>query len=211
MPDKITNILVIDDLEDVESIFEVLKDELGYAGYLVNFEFLHQAPDEKFNITKPYDILLFDCYFPGSNLIKFNDDKAKKAGLSLIEKFRGKNFRTKVIFYSSTFDIENGKTPFDAKDFLSIINELNVFRMVDKKPEKIEEAIKDAINELDVIMTCMEDIYREYIDDDVTYELNGKEITIKDLLDQLKIGGPESEKFRKNVIESTLLYLMKFK
>lgn len=203
-------ILVIDDLEDSEFIFDTLKEELEVTGYNINFTYIHHVEADSFIINKPYDILMFDCFFPASNIQKFGQGTSK-VGYTLIKKFRESNFRTKIIFYSSNFDIEAGRAPFDTKEFLTIINELNVFRMVERNPYSLETAIKDAIKELDMIMVCLEDIYWDFSDEEITYQVDGREVNIKELLRQLKVGGEDAEEFRKVVTESIIKFLLKFK
>ncbi|MBW9150991.1 response regulator [Clostridium estertheticum] len=204
-------VLVVDDEQDVVEIFSVLKKELGYDGFNVSFDFLNSLDSESFEVSKPYDVVMFDCNFPASNLVKFGEKK-DKMGFSLIKKFREKNYRTKVIFYSSSFNIEQGESPFNTKEFFTIINELNVFRMVERNNTKVlMDSIVQAINDLDMVMISMEDIYREYIDDKVTFNTGKKEITLKELIDQLKTGGNDAEEFRQETIKNILYFMLNFK
>lgn len=204
-------VLVIDDEQDVVEIFLVLKKELDYEGYKVEFDFLNSLDADSFEIREPYDVIMFDCYFPASNLVKFGEKK-DKMGFNLIKKFREKNYRTKVIFYSSSFNIDQGESPFTTKEFYTIINELNVFRMVERNNTKVlMESIMQAIDDLDMVMISMEDIYREYINDEVTFNTGDKDISLKELINQLKTGGNDAEKFRKETIKNILYFMLNFK
>ena len=204
-------VLVIDDEQDVVEIFSVLKKELEYDAYYVEFDFLHSLDTENFDVSKPYDVIMFDCYFPASNIVQFGEKK-DKMGFNLIKKFREKNYRTKVIFYSSSFNIEQGESPFNTKEFFTIINELNVFRMVERNNTgALMDSIMQAIDDLDMVMISMEDIYREYIDDEVTFNTGEKEVTLKELIDQLKTGGNDADVFRRETIKNILHFMLKFK
>ncbi len=207
------NILVIDDEEDVKGIFEVLKNEIEIDGYDVTFDFIHDLKEEDFNINKPYDVLMFDCYAPASNLMKLRDkEKGEKIGFSLIKKFREKNRRTKIIFYSSSFNIDTGEVPFTSKEFVHIINELNIFKIIERNNiQMMFSTIKGAIEELDAILISMEDIQREYITEEIYYETGEKNISLNELIEQFKLGGADAERFRRSVIEQILHYILKFK
>jgi len=204
-------VLVIDDEQDVTEIFSVLKKELEYEGYFVKFDFLKSLDTDSFEINEPYDVLMFDCYLPASNLIKFGENK-DKMGFNLIKEFREKNYRTKVIFYSSSFNIEQGESPFTIKEFFTIINELNVFRMIERNNTKaFMESIMQAIDDLDMVMISMEDIYRQYSGDEVTFDTGQGEISLKELIDQFKTGGRDAEKFRQETIKNILHFMLNFK
>lgn len=204
-------ILVIDDEQDVVEIFKVLKSELKYEGIDVNFEFIRSMDSETFEINDPYDIIMFDCYLPASNMVKY-EEKKDKIGFQLIKKFRKKNYSTKVIFYSSSFNIDDGEAPFTVKEFLTIINDLNVFKMVERNnTEMMMKAIISAIEELDMILISMEDIYNEYGNSNLTYNVGEKQLTLNELINQFKIGGEDAKKFSQQVTTMILHFLCNYK
>lgn len=210
---KSYDILVVDDEKDINHIFEVFVAEFKEKKIEVNFEYLHEL--EKFDdVGKPYDVILFDSEFRTSKQGKPTEMKSE--GFELIRRYRKKNKRTKVIFYSSTFDLKNqDQIPLAHKDYFEIINELNVFRMVYKNKAEsiyiaIKEAIEAALDDLDVIMTSLEKMYFEYDGIDIDYEIEGDNIPLKQLMHEFKMGGEHAEKFREDIISMMLKYMSKF-
>ncbi|WP_156182370.1 hypothetical protein [Paenibacillus algorifonticola] len=198
---------MIDDESQIKGYFEAIQSELDAEGIIVNIEYMNNV--ENFKVEKPYDIVLFDCNFNGSRNEQLD---LKKEGFELIKKYRKFNKRTKIIFYSANFDLEEpDKIPFSKYDFFQIINELNIFRVVFKNDSnKVYDYIKEAIQELDVIMVSLEKMVRDYEGMDIKYNLKDGDIALEDLLYEFKMGGQVAEKFRKQLFEIILTSLSKF-
>lgn len=214
MFNKVFEILVIDDDSDISTMFDVIKTELSYEGYMVNLTYMHNydftnSDGDSFLVEEPYDIVVFDCSLNASNLMKFKIDNEPE-GLSLIKEFRRVNKRTKVILYSGTFDLAKGDLPFNVKQLVSIINEVNIYKIVEKDVKKLMNAIKDSICDIDMILISMEDIYREYKDNNVIYKMVDKDITLSELINQFKTGGKDAEIFREQIIKNILHFMLDF-
>jgi CheY-like chemotaxis protein len=156
-------ILVVDDEKNVQDLFEPFKDILLDDDELsVHFEYMDNITN--FKINEPYDIVVFDSKFLNTKHDFSHTQKQKTIGFNLIKNFRQNNRRTKIIFCSSHFDLsEPDQIPYGPKDFFTIINELNIFRIVNKnRTIDIYNAIKDAIEDLDIIMVMLEKMSRDY-------------------------------------------------
>lgn len=204
-------ILVVDDEKDIQDLFDPLKDIfIDDDDLSVCFEYMNDISN--FEITEPYDIIMFDSKFLNTKHSFEYSQEQKIIGFNLIKNFRKINKRTKIIFYSSHFDIsEPDQIPYGPKDFFKIINELNIFRIVNKNSSlEVYNAIKDAIEDLDIIMIMLEKMAREYEGLDIQYEINGENISMRKLIYDFKMGGIISERFRKEVMDIVLSYMSKF-
>ncbi|EOP30584.1 hypothetical protein IG5_00203 [Bacillus toyonensis] len=211
--EKYYEILVVDDEKNVRDIFDVFIDEFKAEDINVKFEYIHDL--EKFDeVSQPFDIIVFDSEFRTSNLSTPIEKRSQ--GFELIRKYRKINKRTKVIFYSSAFDLKNeDQIPLSHKDYFEIINELNIFRLVyknkaDQVYDAVGEAIKAALDDLDVVMTSLEKMYYEYKGIDIDYEIEGENIPLEQLMYEFKMGGEHAEKFRKDIVEMMLSYMSNF-
>ncbi|NOL31116.1 hypothetical protein [Bacillus altitudinis] len=205
------NILVVDDEKNINDLFDPLKDILYEEDeLLVRFEYMNDISN--FKIKKPFDVVMFDSKFLNTKHDYEYNQEHKTIGFNLIESFRKSNKKTKIIFYSSHFDIsEPDQIPYGAKDFFRIINDLNIYKMVNKnKTKEIYNAIKDAIDDLDIIMIMLEKMSKDYEGLDIEYEINEENIPMQKLINDFKMGGKISEKFRKEVMDIVLSYMSKF-
>ncbi|MCS7460835.1 hypothetical protein N0M98_11840 [Paenibacillus doosanensis] len=200
-------ILVIDDMTEIVEYFEDIKEILAYENIKVEFEYMHNVND--FSVEKPYDILMFDCNF---NAARYDADIRNKVGFNLIKQYRQNNTRTKIIFYSSSFNIdEPHQIPFNHKHYFEIINELNVYRLVYKNDSRATvKAIKEAINDLDIIMISLEKMASDYDELNMKFELNDGDITLNDLIYEMRMDGENAEKFRRDVVDLITNYMSKF-
>jgi hypothetical protein len=205
------SILVIDDEKDINDLFDPLKELLKEEDK-INVEFTYQDNITNFNIDQPFDIVLFDSKFLNTKHDFGLNQEQNTIGFNLIKQFREKNKRTKIIFCSSHFDLsEPDQIPYGPKDFFKIINELNIFRMVNKNSAvEVYTSIKEAIENLDIIMITLEKMLNEYQGIDINYEVEGESIPVQRLLHDFKVGGEASEKFRKEVMDIVLSYMSKF-
>ena len=127
-----------------------------------------------------------------------------------MRRFRKNNERTKIIFYSGSFLLKGSQCyEFTNEEMLSIINELHVFKMIPKDVEYIENAIVEAINELDTIIMSLEDLKEEY-NSEGDFLVDNRLYSIDDLIAELKKGSKLGEEFRKSVLKMVLTYMMKF-
>ncbi|MED3910570.1 hypothetical protein P4597_15440 [Peribacillus simplex] len=211
--EKHYDVLVVDDEKNIKDIFDVFIDEFKEENININFEYIHDL--DKFDeVKRPFDVIVFDSEFKTSKV--GNPIEKKSQGFELIRKYRKRNKRTKVIFYSSTFDLKNeDQIPLSHKDYFEIINELNIYRLVYKNNaehiyDAVQKAIRAALDDLDVIMTSLEKMYYEYQGIDIDYEIEGENIPLKELMYEFKIGGEHAEKFRKDVVEMMLSYMSNF-
>ena len=155
------------------------------------------------------DIVLFDCAMGGTNLY-FEDKDESTFGIELMKKFREKNKRTKIIFYSGGFQLEGSQCyEFTNSEMLKLINDLHIFKMIPKNLEEISKAIIEALEELDAIIIGLEDLKYEY-DNMGLFHVNNKDYSIAQLIEELKNGTEVGECFKNNVYKLTLTYLMKF-
>lgn len=211
--EKCYDILVVDDEKNIKDIFETFIMEFKEEGIDVKFDYIHEL-DKFHEVKKPFDVILFDSEFRTSSLSTIKEKKSQ--GFELIRQYRTTNKRTKVIFYSSTFDLKNeDQIPLSHKEYFEIINELNIFRLVYKNKAEhiygaIIDAIKAALDDLDVIMTSLEKMYYDYNGIDLGYQIEGKDITLHQLMYEFKMGGENAEKFRKDITEMMLSYMSNF-
>ncbi len=155
------------------------------------------------------DIVLFDCALYATDL-DYGNSHESSFGLELMRKFREKNRRTRIIFYSSGFSLSGSRCyDFVHEEMLQLINDIHIYKMVPKAAEYIASAIVDAIEELDAIIISMEDLKEEY-DSTGDFLVDGKEYPIKVMIEELKKGTEVGNKFRNSVLKMVLTYMMKF-
>lgn len=156
------------------------------------------------------DIILFDCAMGGTDLY-FENREDENYGVELIKKFRDKNKRTKIIFYSGGFKLAGSQCyEFTNEEMLELINDLHIYKMIPKDVRAISNAIIEAIEELDAVVIGLEDLKYEY-DNHGMFHVGDKNYSIEQMIYELKNGTDIGEKFKNNVYKLTLTYLMKFK
>lgn len=204
-------IFIDDEKAIIEKIMEAVK---GLVTKTHGIELDYSVFSERNEIEKlnnvAADIVLFDCAMGAANLYFENKDEAT-FGVELMKKFREKNKRTKVIFYSGGFQLKGSQCyEFTHVEILQLINDLHIFKMIPKDLKEISKAIIEALEELDAVVTGLEDLKYEY-DNQGLFHVGGNDYSIEEMLDELKNGTDIGEKFKNNVYKLTLTYLMKFK
>ena len=201
-------------VDDEEKIINGIMKAVGNLmslkqGYEITYSIL-KTEEQIGNINNlAADIVLFDCALGGAPL-NFGDSDETTFGIELMRRFRKNNERTKIIFYSGSFLLKGSQCyEFTNEEMLSIINELHVFKMIPKDVEYIENAIVEAINELDTIIMSLEDLKEEY-NSEGDFLVDNRLYSIDDLIAELKKGSKLGEEFRKSVLKMVLTYMMKF-
>ena len=126
--DKIFNLIAVDDQpESLEPILAAVKELLSLEGLNLVYRILSKKNEVDKLKDFPCDIVMFDCALSGENFDFLHYEEAR-FGIKLLQDYRKQNRRTKIIFYSGSFDFE-GEGNFDLTclDFVQMINELNVF------------------------------------------------------------------------------------
>ncbi len=156
------------------------------------------------------DILLFDCQFSGSNIIDESETDFSQFGIKLIKRFREKNKRTKIIFYSGGFKLE-GCECYDLtnEEILQLINDLHIFKMIPSEEDAISNAIIEAIDDLDSVIMSLEDMKRDFGEKGY-FVVDNERYSLNELLIEMKNGTDIGEKFKADVDKMILAYLMKF-
>ncbi len=203
-------VAIIDDDPDVNSFFDVVKDELLRNEINIEYEIIGEAKESKFELSKPFDVVIFDCKLNGSNFVSYERD-GERAGYSLIKEFRKNNKRTNIIFYSSTFDIENSDLPFTQKELIHIINNLKIFQIIERDIKQVINTVSKAVREIDPVLSIFDEIFDKYGEEDIQYKFKDSNISAVDLLHQLKMGGEAADDFRSNIIQATMTNMLKFK
>lgn len=208
---KIFNIIVVDDKpETIEVVLQAVKLSLKIDyNYEINYKLLSKRTEVDQLNNYVCDIVMFDCALSGEDYNFQNMDESRY-GFELIKKYREKNKRTKIIFYSGSFDFEDeGTFDLSVLDFIHIINELNVFAITNREVSRLVDTIKRAIDELDTILISLEDLICHYGEDGYFY-VGDKKLSSDELLKELKLGTKLGEKFREEVYSTIISYFMKF-
>ncbi len=208
---KIFNIIIVDDKpETIEVVLQAVKSSLKIDyNYEINYKLLSKRTEVDQLNNYVCDIVMFDCALSGEDYNFQNMDESRY-GFELIKKYREKNKRTKIIFYSGSFDFEDeGTFDLSVLDFIHIINELNVFAITNREVSRLVDTIKRAIDELDTILISLEDLICHYGEDGYFY-VGDKKLSSDELLKELKLGTKLGEKFREEVYSTIISYFMKF-
>lgn len=119
-------IVVVDDNPDTaEVVFQAVKSvlKLDY-NYNINYKILSKRKEVETLNNYVCDIVMFDCALSGEDY-DFQDTPEARYGFELIKKYRKRNKRTKIIFYSGSFDFEyEGSFDLSVADFVHIINDI---------------------------------------------------------------------------------------
>lgn len=208
---KIFEIIVVDDNPDtMEMVLAAVKTALKIQyNYEINYKILSKRKEVDQLAEQVCDIVMFDCALSGEDY-DFQNTTAARYGYDLIKKYREKNKRTKIIFYSGSFDFNNeGSFDLSVRDFVQIINDLNIFSITNREVSMLIDAIKRAIDELDTILISLEDLIYHYGEKGIFY-IDNKKISAEDLLKELRMGTPIGEKFREEIYTTIISYFMKF-
>lgn len=203
-------VFIDDEKEIIERIMEAVKGIVAKSHGLDLQYYVFSKREEIEGIhNAAADIVLFDCAMGATNLY-FEDKDESTYGIELMRRFREKNKRTKIIFYSGGFQLEGSQCyEFTNSEMLKLINDLHIFKMIPKDLEEISKAIIEALEELDAVIVGLEDLKYEY-DNFGMFHVNDKDYSIAQLIEELKNGTEIGERFKNNVYKLTLTYLMKF-
>ncbi|GGH11319.1 hypothetical protein [Paenibacillus segetis] len=207
------NILVIDDQIQIHGIFETYKKYLKKK-YDLDVEFTIVNNEDEYDEEEPYDILMVDY-----NLRHGFYNSDKQLGNEFIEEFRQKNNVSKVIFYSSEFEYDplkrKYKFPFANKDLFDLINILGVDKVTAKNNfEMTIQVIKEACEQMDILPLILSRTLAEYKKNniEVSYtNINGEDINVSTLFKDLLNDNEQGKQFRKEIIETVLSVLFKYK
>ena len=119
-------IVFIDDEKTIiETIMESVKEIVGKShGLELQYYIFSDRKEIESLHNVAADIVLFDCAMGGAN-IYFVDMDESIFGVELMKRFREKNKRTKIIFYSGGFQLEGSQCyEFTNSEMLKLINDL---------------------------------------------------------------------------------------
>lgn len=203
-------VFIDDEKEIIERIMEAVKGIVAKShGLDLQYNVFSKREEIEGIHNAAADIVLFDCAMGATNLY-FEDKDESTYGIELMRRFREKNKRTKIIFYSGGFQLEGSQCyEFTNSEMLKLINDLHIFKMIPKDLEEISKAIIEALEELDAVIVGLEDLKYEY-DNFGIFHVNDKDYSIAQLIEELKNGTEIGERFKNNVYKLTLTYLMKF-
>lgn len=209
--EKVFKVVAVDDNpETLEYVLRAVKSRLKIEfNYEIDYEILSKRTEVDRLNDCPCDIVMFDCALSGENY-NFEDTAEARYGFELIKKYRKKNKRTKIIFYSGSFDFEDeGSFDLSVMDFVQIINELNVFAISNREYRRMSDVIKKAIDELDTVLISLEDLICNYGENGNFY-IDDKMLSAQELLKELKLGTEIGERFREEIYSTIISYFMKF-
>lgn len=208
---KVFNVVVVDDNpETMEIVLKAVKKQLKINyNYDIDYRVLSKRKDVEQLNNIACDIVMFDCAMSGEDYDFQGKDEARY-GFELLKEYRKKNKRTKIIFYSGSFDFEaEGTFDFSVLDFVEIINELNIFAIVNRDVQLLVSTIGRAIDELDTILISLEDLVYNYGENGYFY-ITDKKLSADELCRELKLGTEIGEEFRKEICSTIISYFMKF-
>lgn len=202
-------IAVDDNPESLEPILAAVKEILSLDGLNLGYLIFSKKNEVEKLKEYPCDIVMFDCALSGENF-DFAHYEEARFGIKLLQEYRKQNRRTKIIFYSGSFDFE-GEGNFDLTclDFVQMINELNIFAISNRDVRLLAHLIKKAIAELDTVLVSMEDLILTY-GENGTFIINGSCVPAQQLLTELRLGTEIGEKFREDIYATIISYFMKF-
>ena len=208
--DKSFSIIAVDDKpETLEPVLYAVQQMLGLDGISIHYSILSKQDEVDHLIERPCDIVMFDCALSGENY-NFQGNEESRFGFTLLQQYREKNRRTKIIFYSGSFNFD-GEGDFDlsAQDFVQIINDLNVFAICNREVPRLCKAIKSAIENLDTVLISLEDLIYHY-GENGTFYINNTPVSAQELLTQLRLGSEIGDAFREEIYSTIISYFMKF-
>lgn len=208
--DKIFRIVAIDDNPDtLDPVLHAVKQMLNLDGVKIEYKILSKQSEVDSLKNYSCDIVMFDCALSGEDY-NFQNYEESRFGFTLLKRYRKNNRRTKIIFYSGSFNFDGeGNFDLSALDFVQIINELKIFAITNREVPRLSKAIKSAIEELDTVLVSMEDLICNYGENGVFY-IEGKSLSANQLLQELRLGTAVGEKFREEIYSTIISYFMKF-
>lgn len=208
--DKTFRIVAIDDNPDtLDPVLHAVKQMLNLDGVKIEYKILSKQSEVDSLKNYSCDIVMFDCALSGEDY-DFQNYEESRFGFTLLKRYRENNRRTKIIFYSGSFNFDGeGNFDLSALDFVQIINELKIFAITNREVPRLSKAIKSAIEELDTVLVSMEDLICNYGENGVFY-IEGKSLSANQLLQELRLGTAVGEKFREEIYSTIISYFMKF-
>ena len=208
--DKTFRIVAIDDNPDtLDPVLHAVKQMLNLDGVKIEYKILSKQSEVDSLKNYSCDIVMFDCALSGEDY-NFQNYEESRFGFTLLKRYRENNRRTKIIFYSGSFNFDGeGNFDLSALDFVQIINELKIFAITNREVPRLSKAIKSAIEELDTVLVSMEDLICNYGENGVFY-IEGKSSSANQLLQELRLGTAVGEKFREEIYSTIISYFMKF-
>ncbi|MDR0863587.1 MAG: hypothetical protein LBO74_01485 [Candidatus Symbiothrix sp.] len=209
---KTYQVIVVDDQpEGMEIIMKLVKDIVWrQAHYSITYNILSRR-GEITNINDLRgDIVLFDCNLSGANF-DFSGYDESTYGFELIKRYREQNKRTKIIFYSGSFDFshEMDLGSLLLKDLVAMINELNIFKLCNREGPMLADAITEAISNIDAVLVSLDELIADF-GETSEFHVGDTCISAAKLIDEIKKGSPIGEEFRAQVSETIITYFMKF-
>ena len=208
--DKTFRIVAIDDNPDtLDPVLHAVKQMLNLDGVKIEYKILSKQSEVDSLKNHSCDIVMFDCALSGEDY-NFQNYEESRFGFTLLKRYRENNRRTKIIFYSGSFNFDGeGNFDLSALDFIQIINELKIFAITNREVPRLSKAIKSAIEELDTVLVSMEDLICNYGENGVFY-IEGEPLSANRLLQELRLGTAVGEKFREEIYSTIISYFMKF-
>ena len=208
--DKTFRIVAIDDNPDtLDPVLHAVKQMLNLDGVKIEYKILSKQSEVDSLKNYSCDIVMFDCALSGEDY-NFQNYEESRFGFTLLKRYRENNRRTKIIFYSGSFNFDGeGNFDLSALDFVQIINELKIFAITNREVPRLSKAIKSAIEELDTVLVSMEDLICNYGENGVFY-IEGRSFSVNRLLQELRLGTAVGEKFREEIYSTIISYFMKF-
>lgn len=209
--EKTYKVIVVDDEpRTIDPVLQLAKRRIQKYGYAATFVVLSKKNQVKELNTMVADVVMFDCAMSAGDF-DFKDEQEARYGLSILKEYRELNKRTKIIFYSGAYNFEDDQSiKLTKQDFINMINELNVFAIVNHEADMMAEYLIKAFDQMEPVLAGMEDLMQEYADQGI-FTIDGVNYSSEELLKELKLGTKAGDSFRKNINEIIISYLMKFK
>ena len=197
------NVIVVDDhTERAESaLADVAKRVNEKAGYQIEPTIIPFEGAAKRLLETNADIVL----------VNVTSEPRSNPGMNVLNEYRRENKRTKVILYvyqyGQAFPLEFAFIPDDWQNF---INVLDVSAITDiNDTASLARFIIKAIEDIDAVMISLEDLILNYGEDGY-FEIGEKQYSPQQLLRELRMGTPAGDAFRREVLQNTIAYFMKF-
>ncbi len=203
--------LVIDDENQINKLCDSYEKILKMK-YDIDIEFDVIENENDYDANKLYDILLIDYDLKkGYSQNMMGDD--------IIKEFRKKNTISKIVFYSSSFIYDPENRTFDLqlpdRDIFELINDYGIDYIAYKNNlNMMIDVIKKCCDKTDILSQLLIKLVEEYGKEniEITYNnLNGNEVMVTSLIDDLLRDTDEGKQFRKQVIETILSTLLNYK
>ncbi|MGE4214580.1 MAG: hypothetical protein AB7E42_07395 [Anaerotignaceae bacterium] len=203
--------LVIDDEVQIATVCNAYKKKIKFDCDIdIEFDVINNEND--YDSNKLYDILLIDYDLKkGYSKNLMGDD--------IIRNFRMQNSVSKIVFYSSSFIYDPETRNYDLqlphKDIFELINNYGVnFIAYKNNFEMMIDVIKKCCENIDILSQLLIKLAEEYKKEEIliTYNnLQGNEVGVESLIDDLLRDTEEGKNFRKKVTKTILSTLLNYK